>query len=162
MTKISLRPSIRDELEHFDSMDRQIHANRFVNQTGLQTHRAWFEDPAIHYLSIVDDQSGFYGYFILVRESDGESIEFRRILIDQNCRGVGQAAIVEMEDYCRRELAASRIWLDVYEDNAIGRHVYEKLGYRRFDAQDYEGRRLLFYEKLFSPPGSPQADPGKV
>jgi RimJ/RimL family protein N-acetyltransferase len=40
-----------------------------------------------------------------------------------------------------------RIWLDVFEHNARGRHVYEKLGYRRFDSGELDGKPLLLYEK---------------
>ena len=63
---ISLRPSKRDELELFDGMDRQDHANIFVNQTGLKTHKKYYSDPNITYLSIENSSGEFCGYFILV------------------------------------------------------------------------------------------------
>ena len=144
---ISLRPSTRDELEIFDALDRQIHASKFVISTGLKTHQKYFDDPNITYLSIENSRGEFSGYFVLVVEPDTESVEFRRILIDQNKRGVGQVAITEMENYCRKEFSVKRIWLDVYEDNAIGRHIYEKMGYQQFKEELEEGRQLLFYEK---------------
>ena len=144
---IRLRPATRDELEIFDALDREAHARDFVIQTGLDTHNENFDDPAIRYLAIIGKDGEFCGYFILVREANGISIEFRRILIARDRRGVGQAAIGEMERYCRNSFAARRIWLDVFDDNAIGIHVYEKLGYRRFGQGRHEGRKLLFYEK---------------
>ena len=52
-----------------------------------------------------------------------------------------------MERYCRDALDAGRIWLDVYEDNAVGIHIYEKMGYARFKAERVGARRLFFYEK---------------
>ncbi len=128
-------------------MDRQDHALRFVTQTGIETHQKYYDDPNIIYLSIEDNRGGFAGYFILVLERDTLSLELRRILIDQSKRGVGQAAITEMENYCRKEFGVSKIWLDVYEDNEIGRHIYEKMGYQQFKAELEEGRNLLFYEK---------------
>lgn len=143
----SLRLSTRGELEIFDRMDRQDHARNFVTQTGIEVHRKLYDDPDITYLSIENSRGELSGYFVLVAEPDTASVEFRRILIDQNERGVGQVAIIEMENFCRRELGVKRIWLDVYEDNAIGRHVYEKLGYQRFKEELEEGRKLLFYEK---------------
>ena len=143
----SLRLSTKEELEIFDEMDRQNHAVNFVTQTGIEVHQKYYDDPDITYLSIVSSRGELSGYFVLVSEPDTASVEFRRILIDQDKRGLGQTAIVEMENYCRREFGVNRIWLDVYEDNAIGRHVYEKLGYQQFKEEPEAGRKLLFYEK---------------
>ena len=128
-------------------MDRQDHASNFVTQAGIEAHQKYYDDPNINYLSIENSRGEFSGYFVLVVEPDTASVEFRRILIDENKRGVGQVAIIEMENYCRKKFGVKRIWLDVYEDNAIGRHVYEKLGYQQFKEELEEGRKLLFYEK---------------
>ncbi len=144
---ISLRPSKRDELIIFDQMDRQGHACHFITQTGLNNHHRNFDHPNITYLNIKNESGELCGYFILVVEPDSESVEFRRILIDQAKRGVGQLAIKTMENFCKNELRVKRIWLDVYEDNVIGRHIYEKLGYQYFKRELAEGRNLLFYEK---------------
>ena len=144
---ISLRLSKQEELPGFDEMDRQTHASKFVIQTGIETHREHFSDPGISYLSIFDGGGEVCGYFILVLEADNESVEFRRILIDRQKRGIGQAAINEMESYCKANFKAKRIWLDVYEDNEIGIHVYEKLGYERFGEERVDGRKLYLYEK---------------
>ncbi len=144
---ITLQPSKREELEKLDAMDRQLHARGYVVQTGIETHRHDFDDPCITYLNILGSRGEFCGYFILVLEPDTGSIEFRRILVDQNRRGVGQAAIIEMEKYCKNVFQIDRIWLDVFEDNAIGIHIYEKLGYARLKEELYDGRRLFFYEK---------------
>jgi RimJ/RimL family protein N-acetyltransferase len=144
---ISLRPSTREELEVFDAMDRQAHARNFVIQTGMTTHLENFGNPDITYLSIENGDGEFCGYFILVLEAESGSIEFRRILVDRRKRGVGQAAITEMERYCKTVIGVDRIWLDVFEDNEIGIHVYEKLGYRRFSEKPLAGRILYFYEK---------------
>lgn len=146
---ISLKPSKKEELEKFDEMDRQDHARNFVIQTGLETHQKCFSDPKVTYLCIENCSGEFCGYFILVSEPETESVEFRRILIDQEKRGIGQAAISEMERYCKREFNVNRIWLDVYEDNEIGMHIYEKMGYERFMVKRIEGRKLYFYEKAF-------------
>jgi ribosomal protein S18 acetylase RimI-like enzyme len=144
---ISLRQSNREELEKFDAMDSQAHAREYVIQTGIDTHRQNFEDPGITYLSIEDEHGEFCGYFILVLEPATGSVEFRRILVDQQRRGVGQAAICEMESYCKHVLAVERIWLDVFEGNDIGIYIYEKMGYTRFREECFDGRKLYFYEK---------------
>jgi GNAT superfamily N-acetyltransferase len=67
--------------------------------------------------------------------------------IDQNQRGIGQIAITKMEQYCRDTLKGGRLWLDVYEDNAKGKHIYEKLDYQQFKMEMYNDRKLLYYQK---------------
>lgn len=142
-----LRLSTVDELIFFDQLDLQSHAAKFVAKTGFDTHQEYFDDPNITYLSIDNDEGDVVGYFILVRELHTKSVEFRRILIDQTRLGIGQVVISEMENYCRKNFETERIWLDVYEDNVIGKHIYVKLGYKKFKEQCEAGRTLEFYDK---------------
>ena len=144
---ISLRLSKKNELAIFVDMETQAHANRFVNSTDLKTHQNNFNNPNVIYLSIENSKGELSGFFILVNEPDEESVEFQRILVDESKRGIGQDAISEMENYCKLELHTKRIWLDVYDDNDIGKHIYEKMGYQKFKEAFYDGRKLLFYQK---------------
>ena len=50
-----------------------------------------------------------------------------------------------MEDYCRRVFNVPRIWLDVYDDNEVGKHIYQKLGYSQFQSEILSGRTLHFF-----------------
>ena len=146
---VNIRESSETELESFLAMERQPHAKAFINSIDLLTHKRNFSKPDIVYLSIENNSGELAGYFILVSDSEKKEVEFRRIVIDHSQQGIGQIAISEMEIYCGDKLNAERIWLDVYEDNARGKHVYEKLGYKYFRDEIYHGRRLLFYQKLF-------------
>ena len=143
---VTLRTSRIEELPAFQTFEKQPHAHRFVIDTPLATHQRNFADPDITYLSIDNAAGNLAGYFILARE-DGGSVEFRRIIVDQSERGIGQEAIRQMEQYCQTALDAKRIWLDVFEDNPIGRHIYSKLGYRHFESASYENRTLMYFEK---------------
>ena len=84
-------------------------------------------------------------------------VEFRRIVVSCRGIGIGQAAIPAMEVYCREQLHCRRIWLDVFDSNPRGRHIYQKLGYRLFDTGELEGRKLLYMDKsLTDPAGKPR------
>lgn len=131
-------------------MELQSHAKAFINGTDLAVHESDFDNNQIIYLSIEHSEKGLAGYFILSTTPGDTTIEFRRILIDQHLCGVGQIAIGLMESYCREILKASQIWLDVYEDNHKGKHIYEKLGYEFFEEAEFEGRKLLYYKKLLN------------
>lgn len=145
--KIKLRPAHRHELSLFAIMQAQPHASAYLTPKTLAQHQTQFDDPAITYLSVVLDDSPevVAGYFVLVDE--GESIEFRRIVIDQSHRGLGQAAIILMEQWCVVQFGKRRIWLDVYDDNVIGKHIYQKLGFQQFSSVLEDTRLLLLYEK---------------
>ncbi|MBW4654372.1 MAG: hypothetical protein KME20_15250 [Kaiparowitsia implicata GSE-PSE-MK54-09C] len=56
-------------------------------------------------------------------------------------------AIAAMEDFCQAQLRRTRIWLDVFESNSRGRHMYEKLGYERCGESNHESGMLLLYQK---------------
>jgi len=99
---VFLRQTTRDELEIFDAIDRQSHAIRFITQIGVKAHQDFFDDPNITYLTIVNEEGELSGYIVLVLESDNQSVELRRISIDQNKRGVGQAALMQVESFSEK------------------------------------------------------------
>ena len=127
-------------------MERQPHASKFINAIPLAGHQETFALEHIVYLSI-EGQDGKLAGFIVLATEQGNSIEFRRILVDENQRGIGQMAITLMEHYCQKNMGTTRIWLDVYDDNEIGQHIYDKLQYRRFKSERRGERLLHFYDK---------------
>lgn len=143
---ISLSESRPDELQQFCELDQHPDAREHIITISLQQHQQAFEATDIVYLSIYRDNN-LVGYFMLAREADPGNIEFRRIVIIDKDTGIGQAAIPAMEAYCRDQLGCQRIWLDVFESNARGRHVYDKLGYHLFNTGDLDGKKLLFMQK---------------
>ena len=143
---IQLRLAQETDLPALDAMDQQAHANRFILQTGLRQHRQNLVNPDITYL-VIEHNGERCGYSILVLETGNHSVELRRILIDQHHRGIGQIALAMIEGYCRQRWHAERIWLDVFADNAVARHIYQKSGYQQFREEHHEARRLLFLEK---------------
>ena len=148
---IHLDDSKVEELASFVEMELAADTAEFILPYDLERHRREFQRDDIHYLSIYD-AGGLAGFFILALEADGRSVEFRRVVIDSTRRGIGQAAIRLMESYCRDRLGRERVWLDVFEFNRRGRHIYQKLGYRYFDQTELEGKTLLFFDKQLDQP----------
>ena len=87
------------------------------------------------------------GFLILSVDTDSKSIEFRRIVVASKGRGTGQSAIKKMEHYCKHNFNCDRIWLDVFEFNERGQHIYKKMGYKQFKSGEYNGKTLLYFEK---------------
>jgi len=142
---LELRESTKDEIEQFVQMEQSEDTARHVIPWSVEKHLSEMQNESIVYLSIYVDRI-LSGFIILFLEEAGV-IEFRRIVISSKGKGLGQRAIKQMEKYCIEELKGSKVWLDVFESNHRGRHIYNKLGYRQFKIGSHEGRTLIFMEK---------------
>jgi RimJ/RimL family protein N-acetyltransferase len=144
--QIVLLQTKQEELESICRLE-QGEARGFIIPYSLERHLLEFARPDVIYKSIeVEGQA--VGFVILVLDSDGRSVEFRRIVVSTPGRGYGRRAVELVNDICRRELGRSRVWLDVFESNHRARHVYEQCGYRQFGRSEHEGRTLLLYERM--------------
>ncbi len=144
---VEIRKSYIDELKLFSTLDKQQDVKKYVTQKSPDEYIDEFYNPDMLYLTIINKDKKIAGYFIIVREDKIKGVEIRRIIIDENERGIGQQAIQEMEKFCKMTLKVQRIWLDVFEHNHRGRHVYRKLGYTKFKEGICEGKKLYFLEK---------------
>ena len=143
-TDINLRPSTESELATFSQFETENDTSEFIIPYPPAKHLECFHSPGVIYLTILHG-SDTVGFFIL-HKSDN-IIEFRRIVISKASRGIGQLAIQLMEQHCTNTLKADKIWLDVFDHNSRGRHIYEKLGYQTISTTSFEGRLLHIMEK---------------
>lgn len=130
----------------FAQLEQAPDTKQFVLPYSETEHAHNILNSSFVYLRILD-AGELVGFFILVLDSEPNSVEFRRVVVSDKGKGVGQSAITAMEQFCRTQLQRTRVWLDVFEYNNRGRHIYEKLGYERYGESDHEGRRLLLYQK---------------
>ena len=143
---VTIREAYIEELAAFVSMEQEADIADFIVPYSLDMHQTKFNEQNTIYLSILY-KAQLVGFMLLVLDADQISAEFRRIVVSARGKGIGQAALEMMEHYCMTKLGRHRIWLDVFEFNERGRHIYEKRGYKPFKSETYEGKRLLFYEK---------------
>ena len=147
---VLLRETISAEIAAIAELETQPHARAFVDPMSLVEHEALSAREDVQYLTIATSELPLAGYFILIHEVENNAVEFRRVVVAARARGIGQQAIRSMERYSLQRFAPSRMWLDVYDENERGKHIYAKLGYVRFDTQPRLGRELHFYEKWFA------------
>lgn len=145
-TLITLRKSLPEELPLFAQMESDSDTESFIIPYTIQKHQETYAQTDILYLTILHNNQ-VCGFFILALNSDDTCVEFRRIVISEKGKGIGQQAISEMELFCKTTLKRSRIWLDVFDHNPRGRYIYEKLGYNHFKSEPYQNHILHFYEK---------------
>lgn len=144
---VVLRKTLATELEQIVALEQQEGIRDYITPHSLGEHQTDFDHDDVTYLTIAQEDQ-FVGFIILVHHPEDQSIECLRIAIDSRGQGIGQQALTLMEAYCTSQFAIKRIWLDVFEHNARGIHVYTKLGYQQFDTGEYEGKKLLYMEKF--------------
>ncbi|AOT08628.1 GNAT family N-acetyltransferase [Pseudoalteromonas luteoviolacea] len=142
---IELAPALPEHIDAFVVMEQHSDTTPFIIPYTNAQHQAEMRNQDTIYLSIYSNKA-LSGFFILVRHANTE-IEFRRVVVDSKCRGIGQQAIAQMEQYCIAHFDTQRIWLDVFESNQRGLHIYNKLGYRQFKTALHQGQPLILMEK---------------
>ena len=144
-----LRKAISSELNSFAEMDGSERVAEFVIGNSLAEHQAAFHASELVYLSIIESGE-LVGYILLAKENNALRVEFRRIVIAQPGKGLGQQAISLMENYCAEKFGTKTIWLDVFEHNPRAVHIYSKLGYTKVGEAIHTKGRLIIMEKNLS------------
>jgi RimJ/RimL family protein N-acetyltransferase len=135
------------QLDDLVAWEQQSDVGEFILANTKAQHLASMQEPTIRYLSVFQNEQ-LVGFIILALEPNN-MVEFRRIVIGHRGAGIGQLAIQAMEQYCLEHFACQRIWLDVFDFNERGQHIYRKLGYQEFKRCEHGEHQLLFFEKHF-------------
>lgn len=108
-------------------------ARQFVGQWSEERHLATLAGQDARYY--VSETDGTIDAYVILRglREDSRSIELKRVVVGMPERGLGRRILTEIIRIAFRELGAHRLFLDVYDDNARARHLYESLGFQ------YEG-----------------------
>ena len=139
-----LKKAKKEDLKTFYTMSLQTHIVKNLNIKSLIQFQNEFSDEATLFLCVMHDDS-IAGYIILVLET--EEVQLKRIVIDEGYLGLGSKAILLVEQYILLDLGKEKLWLDVYADNARAVHLYEKLGYVRYNKGMENHREVWFYRK---------------
>jgi RimJ/RimL family protein N-acetyltransferase len=144
---IAVKSSEFSQLTQFCKMNAQSHVKNHLSIKSLEAHQQEFQSNNVVYLSVFNKSNKLAGYIVLIKEKYENSIQLKRILIDEKFLGIGQDVIMVMENYCIAKLNTKRIWLDVFKNNNKAIYIYEKLGYKVFKRGEENYRAVLFYEK---------------
>ena len=129
-----LRQAAPADLPAIIALERTPMAREFVGQWSEERHRATLSGHDARYYVSVTEWGEVQGYAILrgIQEAS-RAIELKRLVVAVPERGLGRSMLKELMRIAFRELGAHRLFLDVYDDNARARHLYESLGFQ------YEG-----------------------
>ena len=118
---IRLRRTGEDDLDFVLSTERSPENRALVIGWRREQHLAALTTEDIAHLIIESTIDGSrIGYILLAGMTDvNQSIEFRRIVINEKNKGYGRAALRLVKNMAFEELGAHRLWLDVKEHNRV-------------------------------------------
>jgi len=125
-----LRPAVTEDIPAIVALERKPFAREFVGQWSEERHRTTLGGGDARYLVSTSDSGELEAYAILrgLSENSG-AIELKRIVVGVPERGPGRKILTEVVRVVFEDLGAHRLFLDVFEDNARARHLYESLGF---------------------------------
>jgi RimJ/RimL family protein N-acetyltransferase len=126
-----LRPATPDDIPAIIALEGAPVAQEFVGQWSEERHRAALASEDVRYYVSETEWGEVQAYAILrgIQETS-RAIELKRIVVAVPERGLGRRVLRELIHIAFRELGAHRLFLDVIEDNARARHLYESLGFK--------------------------------
>jgi diamine N-acetyltransferase len=125
-----LRPAHPSDIPLIVAIERAPTARNFVGQWSEERHFEIMTGGDARYF-VSETSSGDLAAYAILRglAEDSRSIELKRIVVAVPERGLGRKILTELIRIAFDELHAHRLFLDVFDDNARARHLYESLGF---------------------------------
>ena len=145
---VTLRPATRADLGYITALERRDDNREHIGQWSDWEHLGAIEGRNGRGHWMIERDGKRAGYLIAYdcRARDA-GFYVKRILVDRKDAGTGGAALAWFVHRAFAQQGASCVWLMVREANVRGRHVYEKLGFARFDPAPDEARRYDAFEE---------------
>jgi diamine N-acetyltransferase len=125
-----LRTASLADIPSIVALEQSPVAREFVGQWSEERHRATLGGEDARYFVSETGNGEIEAYAILRGLAEaGRSIELKRVVVGVPERGLGRRILEELLRITFDELHAHRLFLDVFEDNARARHLYESLGF---------------------------------
>lgn len=148
---VTLRPGTRADLDFITALERRDDNREHIGQWSDWEHLAAIEGRNGRGHHVIERDGERAGYLIWYDCRAGDAgFYVKRILVDRKDAGTGSAAMAAFIERAFSRDNVSCVWLMVRETNARGRHVYEKLGFTRFDPAPEDAKR---YDRFESAPG---------
>jgi RimJ/RimL family protein N-acetyltransferase len=105
-----------------------------VGRFTADEHAEQFASPRACYFGLRDGDR--LAGFVIMQEICEPTVLLRRIAVSEPERGVGTRLVRGAMDWTFQTTTASVLKLDVHLENARAKHVYEREGFRQYDADD--------------------------
>lgn len=156
----TLRPAGPDDVPWIMALERRPDLAPYIGHWSAERHLGNLEGGNARYL-IAEAEGAPVGFVILTGlETPARVVELARIAVSEPGRGLGRPLLARIVALAFGALGASRLWLDVYDDNRRAIRAYEAVGFaddgRRkseLKADGTEGRLVYMSIWRDGPPG---------
>jgi diamine N-acetyltransferase len=130
---IGLRNAAVNDVDYIYQLEAHPENSRFVMAYSRERHIQVMESEDEELFVIINKTTNdLLGFVILAGLTNPNlSMEFRRLVIADKGKGLGRQVVNLVVQYCFIILKFHRLWLDVYEDNLKGIHLYQSIGFRQ-------------------------------
>ncbi len=127
--RVRLRPTVEEDLDFVLQEEGREENRPFIGWWPRERHLDAITGGDLEHL-ILEDEDAPAGYAILTGiEGPGRIICLKRLMVAEKGRGHGRAALRLVKERAFGELGSHRLWLDVKEENARARRLYESEGF---------------------------------
>lgn len=159
MPAVTLRPTEAHDVPAVSAWERHPDNSAFVEVWPSERHRTALTDPGMVHM-MVETEGDPVGFVILAGLGGVRPVvEFRRIVVADKGRGIGQAAVAQVLRYAFEDLEAAEVWLDFAVHNARAAHVYSKCGFRIDSSAELwaeiDGKRTRLVKMTMARAGTP-------
>ena len=127
---IRMRAGTAADIGWLAALEQSPDNARFLCAWSADRHGLGLADPDKRYLVFEDGAGHPRGFAILAgARRRGGAVELVRIAVDRPGHGFGKAALRRLIAHVFGELGATRLFLDVFDDNERARRAYRSLGF---------------------------------
>jgi len=130
--RLNIRYATVKDINFIMETERAIGNKDYIFQGTYESHNHEIETNELLLLIIekkIDNEK--IGFFLSHYDQNSDVFELRRIAINLKNQGYGYEVIFELMKYVFNNLSINRFWLDVFDYNKPGIHLYEKLGMQK-------------------------------
>ena len=134
--------TVKGSGEPYETKGMPSLCEEYVASNALSIVQSVYEDGWI--IKAIEHDGELIGFTMFGWNEEEEFYELCRIMIDRTMqnKGYGTQAIQLILDEMKARFGCKEVYLSTYPENARGRHVYEKVGFR-------SEHRMLDDEELF-------------
>jgi diamine N-acetyltransferase len=127
----TIRPATQADIAWIVSQEQRPDFATFIHRWPPERHERNLVDRDKLYLIAQDEAQERVAFVILAGlSSKARSFELVRMAVTRPGAGIGKPLLMIVMEMAFKKLGASRLWLDVFDDNVRARRVYEAVGFR--------------------------------
>jgi len=151
--RLMIAPAEIDDIPAILEIEHDPYNSQYTWTGTFDDHVNEIADPDVILLTVTKILDGRkIGYVILDIDDESEWLEIRRTALSEKGRGYGREMFEGILKYAFVVKKYNKVWLECYDDNHVGMHLYPSLGFHcdGILRQHHKEKRGILNEAQFS------------